>query len=141
MSVLCHLCRAHSAYLCYVTYWKFNIAGLNVNTQQSNIFLNKLYNSSNFITNYTVVGIATRHGLQDSGLEFRCNHNLRTHSDRLQSLNSHLYNRLNIYTMKGIKEEGQSNSSHGRDGYTHYRLGRIYLALTGIKRRQRKWVI
>ena len=135
------MCRAHSACLCYVTYWKFNIAGLNVNTQQSNIFLNKLYNSSNCITNYSVVGIATRHGLQGSGLELRCGHILRTHSVRLQSLNSHLHNRLNIYTMKGVKEGGQSNSSHGRDGDTHYWLGRISVALTGIKRRQRKWVI
>lgn len=43
--------------------------------------------------------------------------------------------------MKGIKEGRPSNSSHGREGDTHYRLGRIPAALTGVKRRQWKWAI
>jgi hypothetical protein len=74
-----HVCAVSlSACLCCVTYWKFNMPSVNVNIEQSNIFLNKLYNPSICNTNYAVVGIATRHGLQGPGLEFQCDQVPRT---------------------------------------------------------------
>lgn len=59
--------------------------------EQINIFLNKLYIQSNSITNYAIVGIAMHHELQGPGLEFQWGQILRTQSDGLRSLQSHLY--------------------------------------------------
>ena len=88
---------AHSAYLFCVTYWKSNVPSVNVNIEQNNIFLNKLYSPpTNSITNYAVVGIASHHELQGPGLEFRCGQILRTQSDGLRRLQSHLYPTLQL---------------------------------------------